>query len=94
MRWVVCKLEQGNEQLKSYVKQYYVVHALLVEIVSNKQRTHCHTHYAVYVRHAVLPTLSLLSFPVQKGVQVLLEILKTLIEIVQTVPDKAPHQIV
>lgn len=72
----------------------YVIFAFVAEKARDKERTDGHAHVAVDVRNAVPPALRLLFLAVERRIEALFQLLIILVQVIQSVPDESPHQIV
>ena len=66
----------------------------MAEKTFDKERTDGHAHVAVDVRDAVSPALRLLLLSVKSRIEALFQILIILAQIIQSMTDESPQQIV
>lgn len=72
----------------------HIILAVFAKVIFHKKRSNGHSHVAIDVRDAVFPSLWLLLPSVEDGIELLFQVLKTLIQIIQTVSDESPEKVV
>lgn len=73
---------------------YYVVFTLLIKVLPHENRSNSHSHIRVHLYHAVLPSRRRLLSSEEYVVERLLGFLKTVVQIVHSMPDETPEQII